>query len=392
MSQLAAINPPSDRAGVYTPQVGGHRAFIPRPLPPDPALAIDGEMHTLLSKADRALGRLDGSIQTLPNPELFVFMYVRKEAVLSSQIEGTQSSIDDVLGLEAQVFDPRRPKDVGEVLNYVSAMNYGLHRLETLPVSIRLIREIHERLMKGVRGKDKQPGNIRETQNWIGPQGCTLAEAVFVPPPPGELVATLGDLERFLNDEPYDIPALINVGLAHAQFETIHPFLDGNGRVGRLLITFLLCQREILTRPVLYISHYFRRHQQEYYDLLQGIRDQGAWERWIKFFLTGVATVSNEATETARSIVALRELYRSLISDEFGRAAANGSRVLELLFERPIIKVKHVEELLGVSFAGANQLVQRFVEAGLLTEITGQARNRQFRFGSYIDLFADQSQ
>ncbi len=345
-------------------------------------------MQTLLSNADRALGRLDGSIQTLPNPDLFVFMYVRKEAVLSSQIEGTQSSINDVLELEAKIQDHRRPKDVDEVLNYVRAMNHGLARLAELPICTRLLREIHARLLEGVRGRNQQPGEIRTTQNWIGPGGCSLTEATFVPPPPSALPETLSDFERFLNEDSTDLPALIKIGLAHAQFETIHPFLDGNGRVGRLLITFLLCQREMLIRPVLYISHYFRGHQSEYYDLLQAVRDQGDWESWLKFFLAGVARVSNEATETARRIVDLRETHRMLIIQAFGRAAGNGLVVLEQLFGRPIIRVKDVEKLLEVTFAAANALIQRFVDAGLLTEITGQARNRLFRYAPYVDLFA----
>ena len=377
-----------NRSGAYISQTTGYKAFIPKPLPPIPPIDIDGEMHTLLSNADRALGRLDGSIQTLPNPGLFVFMYVRKEAVLSSRIEGTQSSLNDVLEVEAKVFDKRHPSDVNEVLNYVLAMNSGLDRLKEIPLSVRLIREIHEKLMRGVRGKDKRPGEIRREQNWIGPAGCSIKEATFVPPPPQVIEDGLAELERFLHAETPDIPALIKIGLAHAQFETIHPFLDGNGRVGRLLITFFLCEREILIRPVLYLSHYFRQHQQQYYDLLQATRDEGDWEGWLKFFLTGVAKVSNEATETARQIVALREAHRRLIAEGFGGAAGNGLAALEYLFERPIVQVNEIADLLDLSFAGANNLVRRFVAAGLLTESTGRARNRRFRYGQYIDLFA----
>ncbi|HDJ29884.1 MAG TPA: Fic family protein, partial [Candidatus Acetothermia bacterium] len=235
----------SGRAGRYVRQPQGYRAFIPAPLPPNPPVRVDAQMQVALSQAELALGRLDGSIQTLPDPDLFVFMYVRKEAVLSSQIEGTQSSLDDLLEAEAKIFRADRPRDVEEVLNYVNAMNYGLERLRTLPISVRLIREIHKRLLKGVRGARRQPGELRTTQNWIGPGGCTLNEATFVPPPPSEVPKALGDWERFLHKD-YAMPFLIKVGLAHAQFETIHPFLDGNGRIGRLLITFLLCERGIL--------------------------------------------------------------------------------------------------------------------------------------------------
>jgi Fic family protein len=281
----------SYRSGRYQPQPGGHQASIPAKLPPVPPIQIAGDLQTKLSRADLALGRLDGSIQTLPNPDLFVFMYVRKEAVLSSQIEGTQSSLQDLLSAEAQIFAPERPRDVDEVVNYVRAMNRGLERLRDLPVSVRLIREIHQVLLTEVRGSQRAPGELRRVQNWIGPEGCNLSEATFVPPPPGIIPELLGDLENFLH-RPADLPLLIKIGLAHAQFETIHPFLDGNGRIGRLLITFLLCESGVLQKPVLYLSHYFRRHRQTYYDLLQATRDRGAYEDWLEFFLTGVAEVS----------------------------------------------------------------------------------------------------
>ena len=376
------------RAGEYVLQPTGYRAFIPTALPPNPPLEMDDEMQALLSRADRALGRLDGSIQTLPNPDLFVFMYVRKEAVLSSQIEGTQASINDILEVEAKIFNPHHPRDVDEVLNYITAMNYGLERLDKLPLSIRLIREIHEHLMRNVRGAEMRPGELRTSQNWIGPQGSTLSDATFVPPPPNILPQALGDLERFLHDES-PMPALVKVGLAHAQFETIHPFLDGNGRIGRLLVSFFLCEQKILLRPALYISHYFRRHRERYYTLLQATRDGGDWEAWLKFFLDGIAEVSLEATETARKIVDLREEHRSLITQQFGRVAGNGIKVLESLFRFPIIQVKDVTSLLGVSFPSATSLIQRFVDHELLAEVTGKARNRRFRYGQYINLFSE---
>ncbi len=234
--------PPTGRAGAYRRQPRGYRAFIPTPLPPDPPVRIEGQLQALLSRADLALGRLAGSIATLPNPDLFILMYVRKEAVLSSQIEGTQSSLQDLLAAEARVFNPQQPHDVAEVLNYVAAMNHGLARLAALPVSVRLIREIHAKLLEGVRGSHLTPGEQRTSQNWIGPAGCTLNEATFVPPPPDVLPDALGALESFLHAEDA-LPLLIKIGLAHAQFETLHPFLDGNGRIGRLLITFLLCDK-----------------------------------------------------------------------------------------------------------------------------------------------------
>lgn len=376
------------RAGRYIAQPTGYRAFSPAPLPPQPPVRLEGELQGLLSKADRALGRLDGSIQILPNPDLFVFMYVRKEAVLSSQIEGTQSSLQDLLAAEAHILSPGLPRDVDEVVNYVNAMNYGLARLADLPVSVRLIREIHERLLQGVRGARLTPGELRRTQNWIGPGGCGLNEATFVPPPPHEVPEALGALETFLHAES-DIPALVQIGLAHAQFETIHPFLDGNGRVGRLLISFLLCQREILVKPVLYLSHYFKRHRAEYYERLQAIRDTGDWEGWLAFFLRGVASVSLEATDTARCILALREDHRARVTQGLGRAAGNGHKVLEHLYQRPIVAVADVEALTATSYTAANNLVSRMVELGVLVEATGYRRNRLFRYQAYIDLFGE---
>jgi Fic family protein len=376
------------RAGLYVQQPAGYRAFIPSPLPPNPQLVVENDLQNLLSRADRALGRLDGSVLTLPNPDLFVFMYVRKEAVLSSQIEGTQSSLQDVLAAEAQLLDPSMPRDVDEVINYVAAMNHGLRRLAELPVSVRLIREIHAELMRGVRGGTLQPGELRTTQNWIGPARGGLNTATFVPPPHDMVPDALGQLEAFLHRDD-DMPPLVKIALAHVQFETIHPFLDGNGRVGRLLITFLLTERAILHKPVLYLSHYFKRHRQEYYDRLQAVRDRGAWEEWLAFFLRGVIEVAGEATETARRILQLREEHRAAITQRLGRAAGNGHRVLESLYDRPIVTVGDVRTLTGTTFAAANTLVARLVDVGVLNEMTGHARNRRFRYGSYIDLFND---
>jgi Fic family protein len=376
------------RAGRYVRQPTGYRAFIPAPLPPDPPTELDGTLRERLSAADYALGRLDGAVLTLPNPDLFVYMYVRKEAVLSSQIEGTQSSLQNLLAAEAGLYDPDTPKDVAEVVNYVRAMNHGLARLVELPVSVRLIREIHAELMRGVRGGRLAPGELRTSQNWIGPGGCTLAEATFVPPPPHEVPQALADLERFLHAE-NPPPALVWVGLAHAQFETIHPFLDGNGRVGRLLITFLLTEKRLLSKPVLYLSHYFKRHRAEYYDRLQAVRDTGDWEGWLMFFLQGVAEVSREATQTAAAVLRMREDYRAMITERLGRAAGSGQRIMDRLFDHPIVSVATVREWLDVTPAGAHNLVNRLVDIGLLKEITGYARNRRFRFDPYLKLFEE---
>ena len=376
------------RAGRYVQQPTEYSAFIPEPLPPDPPVSFSGMLRGLLSEADRALGRLDGSVLTLPNPDLFVFMYVRKEAVLSSQIEGTQSSLQDLLAAEAKLYDQTVPKDVDEVINYVASMNHGLARLAELPVSVRLIREIHARLLEGVRGGRLQPGDLRSSQNWIGPTGSTLNSATFVPPPAHMVPELLGQLERFLHTND-GFPPLVKIGLAHVQFETIHPFLDGNGRVGRLLITFLLTERGVLNKPVLYLSHYFRQHRAAYYDHLQAVRDRGDWEGWLAFFLRGVIDVATEATETARRILQLRENHRNDITIGLGRAAANGHRVLESLFDRPIVSVNEVLALTGTTYSAANSLVSKLVTLGVLSEMTGHARNRRFRYAPYIALFSD---
>lgn len=375
----------AQRAGQYVVQPQGYRAFLPAPLPPVPPIRLDNELLALLSQADQALGRLDGSIQTLPDPDLFVFMYVRKEAVLSSEIEGTQSSLQDVLAAEARIRTPGRAPDTGEVINYVTAMNYGLERLETLPISSRLIREIHERLLRGVRGYQMHPGEFRTSQNWIGPAGCTLHEATFVPPPHREVPNALGDLESFIHG-PSDLPDLVQIGLVHAQFETIHPFPDGNGRVGRLLITFLLCERGILSAPVLYLSHFFLRYRPEYYERLQAVHDTGDWEGWLAFFLRGVAQVSAEASTTARRVLTLREQHRVLVIERLGRAVANGLRVLEHLYRQPFMSVSGIQSITGTNFPAANRLVARLVDLDILEEITGDRRNRVYRYTPYLQI------
>lgn len=377
----------STRAGEYIWQPSGYKAFIPAPLPPDPPVRIIGELQTLLSEADVALGRLDGSIYTLPNPDLFVLMYVRREAVLSSQIEGNQSSLRDVLVAEAKIFAPDQPDDVNEVVNYVGAMNLGLRLLEKLPVSIRVIRKIHERLLRGVRGSNLSPGELRTRQNWIGPPGCTLNEATFVPPPHHEVPQKLAELELFFHNA--ELPLLITVGIVHSQFETIHPFPDGNGRVGRLLISFLLTESQILRKPVLYLSHYFKRHREAYYGHLQTVRERGDWEGRLGFFLRGITEVSDKAVGTARSILSLQEKHRSTINENLGSSARNGHRLLEYLYKNPIVSVNDVRKLTGTTYTAANNLVAQMVENGILHEITGRVRNRKFMYRDYVDLFHD---
>jgi Fic family protein len=365
------------------------RRLYPDGSAPVPPIKIDAELTRLLSDADWALGRLDGIATVLPNPDLFVSMYVRQEAVLSSQIEGTQSTLEDVLQFEIDSKGQDFPKDIHEVVNYVAAMNYGLDRLKTLPLSLRLVREIHGKLLTDARGTNRTPGEFRKSQNWIGPSGCTLATATFLPPPVPEMQSALDNLEKFLHDD--SLPLLIQCGLAHAQFETIHPFLDGNGRVGRLLVTFLLCQKRALERPLLYLSHYLKQHRTAYYDRLMSIRNDGDWEGWLKFFIRGVQEVSREAADTAQSILRMREEHRQLLSTKLAKDKLTATPYdfvfLEYLFEQPIITVRLAEERLNCAFVTANKVVERFVKLGLLEEMTGFQRNRRFRYAPYLALF-----
>lgn len=341
---------------------------------------------SLLSAADLAIGRLDGVAQTLPNPDLFVAMYVRREAVLSSQIEGTQSTLDDVLAFELDPKTRELPKDVEEIVNYVKAMNYGIDRLAELPLSLRLIREIHAELMQNTRGHEKSPGEFRRSQNWLGAGPTTpLERATFVPPPVHEMTMALDDFEKFLHAE-QSMPVLMHCGIAHAQFETIHPFLDGNGRVGRLLISFLLVHRAVMHRPLLYLSHYFKANQQEYYARLMAVREDGDWEGWLSFFLRGVAETSADATSTAKQIVTLREAHRGRIQEAM---RPNGLRLLDLLFRRPLVNVGLVDERLKIAFVTAARLLDSLVELGIVEEITGARRNRVYRYSPYLALFAD---
>lgn len=375
----------STRAGRFVSQPSGYRAFVPAPLPPDPPLRFDDELLAALSRADVALGRLDGVVKVIPDPDFFVSMYVRREAVLSSQIEGTQSTLEDLLGAElepdAAAADP--VSDVGEIVNYVRAMNHGLRRLDELPLSLRLLREIHAELLRDGRGAHATPGDFRASQNWIGPSGAGLLQATFVPPPVPEMRAALDDFERYFHRDEQQ-PVLVEAALAHAQFETIHPFLDGNGRVGRLLITFLLVHRGVLRAPLLYLSHHLKLHRTEYYDRLTAVRVRGDWEGWLRFFLEGVVATAEEAAETAERIFELREAHRALVLEETGAA---GLRLLSALFDRPLVNVNYVTRVLDVSFPTANRLVGRFEELHLLREVTGQRRSRRFRYDPYLRLF-----
>lgn len=371
------------RTGSYIKQPEDYRAFVPTPLPPNPPIAIDADCWELLSDADSALAELNATTALLPNPDLFVAMFVKKEALLSSQIEGTQASLNDILRQEAQARREGQPAAYEEVFNYVRAMNRGLSRLKELPISLRLIKEIHFELLNGVRGGNLEPGEFRRSQNWIGPSGCTLNDASFVPPPPHMVLQCMGDLEKYIHDTKQRMPVLIKTALVHYQFETIHPFLDGNGRLGRLLITFLLVWKQRLIRPVLYLSTYFKENKAEYYAHLQSARE-GALEEWIKFFLRGVVQVSREGASTAHKIQAMREKHRSLLQH---RRSATALILLEYLFVQPIVDVQTVADVVKRSFSVANSLVEQFKDLGLLRETTGQARNRLFEYTPYVKLF-----
>jgi Fic family protein len=336
----------------------------------------------LIEKANRALGRLDGITSILPSPPLFLFMYVRKEALLSSQIEGTQSSLSDLLLFENDQIPLVAIDDVREVSNYVAAMNYGLKRLrEGFPLSLRLIREIHDVLLRKGRGSSKQPGEFRSTQNWIG--GTRPGNALFVPPPPNELGACLDNFEKFLHDD--KTPTLIRAALAHVQFETIHPFLDGNGRLGRLLITFMLCADGALKDPMLYLSIYFKTRRKQYYDLLQAVRDRGEWETWTEFFLTGVIETADEAVETARQLLALFEGDRTRIRS-LGRSAASMLRVHDFLQRQPIVGIVPASKQLKLSHPTVMKALARLQTLEIVREITGRRRGRLFAYSRYMDI------
>lgn len=360
------------------------RAFVPDPLPPDPPLALSSDDLDLLERANRALGRLDGLATVLPDTQLFVYMYVRREAVLSSKIEGTQSSLSDLLEHEAGAGIPVPAGDIEEVSNYVAALNHGLRRVrvDDFPVSLRLIRELHQVLLAGMRGQDKTPGEFRTTQNWIG--GSTPEVATFVPPPRDELGGCLDAFERFLHDA--STPLLLRVAMAHAQFETIHPFLDGNGRVGRLLITLLLCAGEALGEPLLYLSLYFKENRQIYYDTLQRVRTEGAWLPWIRFFLIGVRTTAETAANTARRLMALFAEHRERIAKELGTRVGNAFRLHDVLKRQPILMASTASELCGLSLPTINGLLTSLVDLGVIEEVTGKKRDRVYVYRSAIDV------
>jgi Fic family protein len=372
------------RSGEYINQLYGelrYKAFVPNLLPFE--IKSDDELQNLLSKADLALGRLDGIAETLPDVDFFILMYIRKEATLSSQVEGTQATFADVLKAEAKVEDLESHEDVDEILNYIKAMDYGLDRSKSFPLSLRLIKEIHKVLLEGVRGKWKEPGEFKKFQNWIG--GTTIERASFVPTPPQEVMTLLDNFEKFLHRKSPS-PVLLKTGLIHAQFENIHPFLDGNGRIGRLLITFYLCQQRVLDKPLLYLSDFFRKYRQEYYDRLNAFHERDDIEGWLKFFLEGVAVTAEQAVDTSKKILKLtKEDSKKILT--LGRSTSNATLVFNSLFHTPLTTIKDVERITGLKNPNALALVNKLVKLEILKEITGKKRNKVFAYQQHIKLF-----
>ncbi len=360
------------------------RAFIPAPLPPDPAIEWAPDLRSKFDQAHLALGRLDSISTFLPEISVFLYMYVRKEAVLSSMIEGTQSSISDLLLFELDI-EPGVPlDDVREVSNYVAALEHGLERLaEGFPLSLRLIKEMHRVLISKGRGSQQTPGEFRRSQNWIG--GTRPGNAAFVPPPAKEVQACMGKMELFLHDQPEPTPALLKAALTHVQFESIHPFLDGNGRLGRLLITLLLCEQKILREPLLYLSLYFKTHRQYYYELLNNVRLTGDWEAWLLFFAEAVVATANQAVDTSRQLIDRADEDRDRISG-LGRAAVSSLQIHRSMMERPITDSGWLVKKTGITPATVNKCLRHLERLGIVKELTSRKRNRIFSYGEYLEI------
>ncbi|MCF7634637.1 MAG: cell filamentation protein Fic [Dehalococcoides mccartyi] len=358
-------------SGKLVRTTGGYWAFVPGALPPK--LEWDDNLVSIMSRADIALGTLSGLGETLPNPHLLIYPFIRREAVLSSRIEGTQSSLSDLLLFEATQVEKRG--DVREVQNYVRAMEYGLKRLTELPLSLRFIRELHGILMEGVRGQHATPGEFRQSQNWIGSPGAVLDDATYVPPPVPEMQECLSQLEKFLHAET-KLPPLVEAALVHYQFEAIHPFLDGNGRIGRLLVALLLCQRNVLSKPLLYLSAFFEQYRDTYYDLLLNVSSAGGWRQWIEFFLKAVVEQSGDAVSRSRRLQELQHSYIQLAREK--RLAPTAAQLVDIVLMKPVISAKTVQESLKVTPQGARKAINVLVEVGILTEVTGRKRDKAY--------------
>lgn len=373
----------ADRMGLIIKQPTGYNAFIPNKIS-EKGISInwDPELIRLLSEADRALGELKGTTETLPDPDLFIAFYVRKEALLSSQIEGTQCSLDEVLQVNDKTSEL---KPVQEVINYINAMNQGLEELKNIPMSLRLINTIHKKLLEGVRGKDKNPGEYKRKQNWIGPPGCTLDEAIYIPPPPQMMLEFMGDWEKYYHSQK-DMPPLIEAALLHSYFETIHPYMDGNGRIGRLLITFMLCEKKVIDKPLLYLSLFFKENREQYYQLLMSVRFNGSLEEWIKFFLRGVRSVSEEAITTGKEIRALFSKHRELLKDKVAQYRITFP-LYYLICKNPIISITSASKKLNTSYPTMKQAFEKFVSLNILEPYeNGKKRNKLFVYEEYLKI------
>jgi Fic family protein len=360
------------------------QAFLPKPLPVEPPLVLDNALSDLLEQANRALGRLDGVASLLPDLDIFLYLYVRKEAVLSSQIEGTQSSLSDLLLFESNEVPGVPLDDVREVSQYVAALNYGMERIRGgFPLSSRLLREVHNVLLSHGRGSEHQPGEFRHSQNWIG--GTRPGDAAFVPPPHEEIDRCMGALENFIHDMGSRTPTLIKAALSHVQFETIHPFLDGNGRIGRLLITLLLCQEDALKQPLLYLSYFLKKHRAEYYKLLTRVRQEGDWEAWLSFFLEGISATADQAATTAQKILQLFERDRHTL-ESLGRTAGTTLRVHHAIQRRPLFTISQLVEATGITFSTVNTAITAMQTLGMVQLVSGKQRDRRFVYQEYLDL------
>ena len=374
------------RSGKKITQSSGYMAFIPSPLPPDPSIQIENEIHHLLTDANIAIGKMDTMGYLAPNLDHIIAMYIRKEALLSSQIEGTQASLEDIFEYENQI-PVKNINDVKEVVNYIKALNHGMKRLTEFPMSIRLIKEIHEILIEDTRGQEKTPGEFRKCQNWMGSPGSTLATASFVPPPPQEAMDAMGMLELFLHHDS-DLPLLVNCALIHYQFETIHPFLDGNGRLGRLLITFYLYWKGALQYPLLYLSYYLKIHRQEYYDRLSLVRERGDYEQWVIFFLKGIIWTCDSALQTIKNLLKLQDDHKKrLIAQKL--STPHAIALLDYLFEKPHLSINDIADKLKISYQGAKGLVEQFVKYKILKEITGKRRDKRYSYWEYLAFLSE---
>lgn len=374
----------NNRAGHYKSNLSGEmtcKSFVPNPLPPSPPIELTEDIIALLVKANSQLAVLESVATRIPNVELFVSMYVRKEALMSSQIEGTQATLEDVLD---PMLDANTNRNVADVVNYIKATEFAINRLQALPLCNRLIKETHAVLMEGVRGQEKSPGEFRYSQNWIGGQGSTLKNARYIPPSPDDMLDAMSDLEKYINADD-DLDALIRAALIHYQFETIHPFLDGNGRVGRLLITLFLMEKRVLSTPALYISYFLKKNRVEYYDRMTEVRTKGNYEQWVKFFLQAIMESAEDATATIDELIALHDANVSVIS-KLGRAAKNVMLVFNYLESNPIIEIRKTSEALGITFNTTSSAVNRLVDADILVQTSNNSRNRTFAYEAYLDI------